>query len=104
MKKILLSTIIGLSSMTLQLQAASMLCGSVYSTSDAEFATGVYKIPITTSDVPELVAPTEKKATGGGFCSNGIYYVCEINNAYTYYGGNNVYPYNTEDWTPASSV
>lgn len=104
MKNILLSTIIGLSSMTLQLQAASMLCGSVYSTSDAEFATGVYKIPITASASLELVAPTEKKATGGGFYANGMYYVCEINNAYTYYGGNNVYPYNTEDWTPASSV
>lgn len=105
MNKTLLATITCLGAVTLQLNAADpVLCGSVYSTTDAEFATGVYKIPISSSGDLLLVAPTEQKATGGGFYADGIYYVSELNNSYSFYGGNNVYPYNTDDWTSASSV
>lgn len=76
MNKTLLATITCLGAVTLQLNAADpVLCGSVYSTTDAEFATGVYKIPISSSGDLLLVAPTEQKATGGGFYADGIYYV-----------------------------
>lgn len=91
--------------MTVQLSAAdAVLCGSVYSTSDASFANGVYEIPLSPGADLKLVAPTGEKATGGGFYADGIYYLSELNNAYTFYGGNNVYPYNTDDWSSASSV
>ena len=105
MKRNLLATFACLCAVTVQLHAADpVLCGSAYSTADAAFASGVYEIPVSAGGELKLVGLTQEKATGGGFHADGIYYVSELNNAYSFYGGNNVYPYNTADWTSASSV
>lgn len=83
----------------------AVLCGSVYSTTDDAFASGVYELPLTSTGSFNLVAAIpDHKATGGGFFADGIYYVGELNNSYSFYGGLNLYPYNTEGWTPAASV
>jgi len=82
----------------------AVLCGSVYSTADESFQSGVYQLPLSTGSDFKLVGSTgERKATGGGFFSDGIYYVGVLNNTYSYYGSLNFYPFNTETWEAALS-
>lgn len=80
--------------------AQAVLCGSVYSTSDASFTPGVYEVPMTSDGNFNLKGATDdRKGTGGGFASGDVYYLADINNVYSYWGNMNYYPFSMEDWT-----
>lgn len=66
-------------------------------------SSGVYTIPTSSDGTLKLVGSTEQAATGGGFMLGDYYYVCQLDHAGAY-NTNKVYPYNIEDWTPATSV
>jgi len=82
----------------------AVLCGSVYSTSDDAFKNGVYELPLNSAGEFKLIAATDdKQATGGGFAADDMYFVGVLDNAVSYYGRINFFPYNIEDWKPVVS-
>ena len=106
MKKQISVSLLGLALAAPQMFAADpVLCGSVYNTADDSFVPGVYELPNASGGTFKLVGATsDHKATGGGFFADGLYFVGELNNQYSYYGGLNFYPYNTDTWEQASNV
>ncbi len=68
-----------------------------------DLTTGVYTIPTTEQGTLKLVGATQQAANGGGFLLNNNYYVCVLDHS-SAWNTNKVYPYNAEDWTPATTV